>query len=88
MRMFSRGKPFMDVEAEGHIPDDDDISEMRTDAAYMRSNRHPIPVFSEMFLYPRLGKDDARFVLAIADEYSKVISILGADKVEEMLRAG
>jgi len=47
-----------------------------------------IPTFSEGFLYPRIGKDDARFVLGVAEEYEKIIEILGEGKVREILEGG
>lgn len=44
-----------------------------------------MPVFSEAFLYPHVGKSDARFILAVAEEYAHVINILGTTKVQEIL---
>lgn len=88
MRTFTPGEPFIDTQAEPWIPDDDTIAEMRDDIKQMAQDGHPIPVFSEMHLYPRLGKDDARFVLAIADEYTRLIEKLGREKVVELLGVG
>lgn len=45
-----------------------------------------MPVFSEEFLYPRMTKDDARFILGVAEEYEKLINILGEDKVKTILK--
>ncbi len=64
MRMFSKGKPFMNVLAEGS----------------------KYPVFSETFLYPKVGKTDARFILGVANEYSRLIEKLGTEKVKEILQ--
>lgn len=35
------------------------------------------PVFSEAFLYPKMTKGDARFILAIAEEYDALRQMLG-----------
>lgn len=43
-------------------------------------------VFSEQFLYPKMGKDDARFILAVADEYARLIELLGPEAVAALLR--
>ena len=32
-----------------------------------------------------VGKEDARFILAVADEYAKIIDILGPERVCELL---
>ena len=44
-----------------------------------------LPVFSETFLYERIGKSDARFVLAVVEEYEALIRILGTKKIVELL---
>ena len=44
-----------------------------------------LPVFCESFLYPRVGKGDARFILAVAREYETLIKLLGTEKIKEML---
>jgi len=43
------------------------------------------PTFSEAFLYPAVGKGDARFILGIADEYEHVIAALGPAAVIAIL---
>ena len=43
------------------------------------------PVFSETFLYKVMSKDDARFILAIANEYDKLIRVLTPDVVVKLL---
>jgi len=43
------------------------------------------PVFSEAFLYECMDKEDARFVLAVAEEYDEVIQKLGTPKVRRLL---
>ena len=47
-----------------------------------------MPVFSEEFLYPKMTKTDARFILGVAEEYEKIIDILGVDRIWEMLGRG
>jgi len=47
--------------------------------------REPCPVFSEGNLYPRMTKDDARFILAVAEEYDALIKKLGTERVKELL---
>jgi hypothetical protein len=80
MRM-RKGTPFIDTPAEAFIPPPEYLAEMREDL-----DRDGVyPVFSEGHLYPRLGKDDARFVLAVAEEYERLIAVLGPDKVKELL---
>lgn len=44
-----------------------------------------VPVFSEAFLYGKVGKSDARFILGVAEEYEKLIRILGVEKIKELL---
>lgn len=70
MRMFGKGTPFMDVEAE-FDPDEE--------AGYQP------PVFSERFLYGTVGKGDARFILGVAEEYERLIDVLGEDLVSTLL---
>lgn len=41
--------------------------------------------FSESFLYPRVGKEDARFVLAVAQEYGYLIDFLGPEAIKALL---
>lgn len=43
------------------------------------------PVFSEAFLYDIMFKEDARFVLAVANEYSLLIEALGEEEIEQLL---
>jgi len=71
MRAFKKGELFMDVEATT-VP-----------KSYPRST--PCPVFSEGNLYPRMTKDDARFILAVAEEYDALIKRLGTKRVKELL---
>jgi hypothetical protein len=80
MRM-RKGDPFMHVKASGDIPDDTMISEMKAD---MRRDGL-YPVFSEGHLYPRLGKEDARFVLGVVEEYDKLIEVLGVEAIKKLL---
>lgn len=68
-RAFRFGEPFADVDAEFASEDDGVVH----------------PVFSEAHLYPLLGKDDARFVLSVAGEYAKLITVLGVDEVKRLL---
>lgn len=44
-----------------------------------------LPVFCESFLYPRIGKADARFVLGVAQEYAYLISYLGTPAIKALL---
>lgn len=75
MRMFKKGEPFMDVRCEVPV-DDGDFGQW-----------HP-PVFSEAHLYNCMHKDDARFVLGVAEEYDHIIKVLGSDKVRQLLTQG
>ena len=84
VRAFKKGKPFNDVVASNHVPDDAALEGMLRDIH--SSERHHMPVFSEGYLYPRLGVEDSRFVLGVADEYSRIISELGSEQVAEILR--
>lgn len=43
------------------------------------------PTFSESFLYEKVGKGDARFILGVADEYEHVIEALGTPAVRAIL---
>jgi hypothetical protein len=43
------------------------------------------PTFSESFLYPRVGKEDARFILAVAQEYGYLIDFLGTPAIVALL---
>lgn len=70
MRM-DKGKPFLDVPADG-APDG------------YEGKRVP-PVFSEEFLYPTVGKGDARFILGIAEEYAHVVDALGPKAMRVLL---
>lgn len=75
MRAFERGKPFMDVEADCWDGDEEFKA------------TEEVPVFTEAYLYSICpSKGDARFILAIAEEYDKIIEILGP-KVERLLMA-
>ncbi len=44
-----------------------------------------LPTFSESFLYPRVGKEEARFILGVAEEYEHVIQALGARALRRIL---
>lgn len=81
MRAFKKGEPFMHVESEGYVPGPDELAEMEEHFQQTLE----VPTFSEAYLYPRVGKDDARFILGVADEYAKVIRVLGEEKVYEIL---
>lgn len=80
MRM-RKGTPFSDTKAEAFIPPPEYLAEMREDL----ERDGPYPVFSEGHLYTRLGKEDARFVLAVAEEYEHIIAVLGPAQVKELL---
>jgi hypothetical protein len=67
--MIARGESFTDVMAEDYAPDEDELH----------------PVFSEANLYGRMYKGDARFILSIAEEYERLIEVLGVEKVKELL---
>lgn len=67
MRMFQRGQSFSDVPAD--FPPEGKES--------LDADGNPPPTFSEAFLYPTVGKGDARFVLGVADEYEHLIKLLG-----------
>lgn len=43
------------------------------------------PTFSEAFLYDAVGKDEARFVLGVAEEYEHVIAALGPAAIRAIL---
>lgn len=73
MRMFKKAEPFMDVKAEHHP------------AAFSSPPASNPLVFSEEFLYPSVGTGDARFILGVAEEYSRVIEVLGTKLVKEIL---
>lgn len=79
MRAFSRGEHFLDIRAESFLPCCD--GEEKPD-----TKKHGMPpVFSEGFLYHVMSKDDARFVLAVGEEYANIVNLLGPDKVNELL---
>ena len=44
-----------------------------------------LPTFSEGFLYERVGKGDARFILGVAEEYEHIIQALGSRAVRCIL---
>lgn len=44
-----------------------------------------LPTFSEGFLYDRVGKYEARFILGVAEEYEHVIEALGTSSVRRIL---
>ena len=44
-----------------------------------------VPVFSESFLYSAVGKDEARFILGVAEEYDALIRLLGEKAIKELL---
>ena len=46
-----------------------------------------LPVFSEAFLYPAVGKGDARFILAVAEEYEALIRFFGEETMKRLLDA-
>lgn len=73
----------MKAKANPFVPDAQDIGWMERDLA----EHGPFPVFSEGHLYPRLGKEDARFVLAVVEEYEALIKKLGPDAVRELLES-
>lgn len=52
---------------------------------HVKAEAEDVPVFSERFLYERIGKDDARFVLGVAEEYAHVIEALGVSAVRAIL---
>ena len=54
----------------------------------VKAEGRDVLVFSEGFLYDCMYKDDARFVLAVAEEYERVILLLGIDRVRELLGKG
>lgn len=81
MRGSLRGQHFEDVEAEPFIPPPEYLREMRADL----ERDGVYPVFSEGHLYTRLGKEDARFVLSIAAEYTRLIELLGPRIVKRLL---
>lgn len=68
----SKGMPFDDVRAD--FPPKD----------WPQGKNEP-PVFSEAFLYPTVGKGDARFILGIAEEYEHIIRALGPRTVRLIL---
>jgi len=74
MRAFAKGELFMDVPCEQSFRT---VDGQKYDAE--------TPVFSEAFLYHTVGKDNARFILAVAEEYDIVIRALGTEKVKEIL---
>src|SRR3954469_20146529 len=74
MRM-DKGKPFTHIEAD-FIPEDEDAPD---------ETPRKIPTFSEAFLYPTVGKGDARFILGVADEYEHIIEALGPAAVKAIL---
>ena len=71
MRM-AKGKPFMDVKAD-FVPEE------------CRDEHTELPVFCESFLYPTVGKGDARFILGVAEEYAHIIEALGTKAVRRIL---
>jgi len=73
MRMMAKGARFMDVPAESS-PEDWEGPDTP-------------PVFSEAFLYDAVGKDDARFILGVAEEYDHLIKLLGTDLTKRLLEA-
>lgn len=79
---MAKGKPFRHVVEEAPLPD---LDEIRADSQRARDEDFEVRVFSEMFLYPRVGKGDARFILGIADEYEHVIEALGPKAVRAIL---
>lgn len=66
---YAKGQRFMHIRAE---------------SGGTKTKPNP-PVFSEDFLYKKVGKDDARFILGVAEEYETIIQRLGTDKVWEIL---
>lgn len=42
-----------------------------------------VPLFSEEFLYERIGKDDARTVLSVVEDYDHLIRALGPAAVRD-----
>lgn len=81
MRM-DKGKSFMHIEEEAPMPD---LDEIQADDERARKEGFKIRVFSEMFLYPRVGKGDARFILGVAEEYEHIIQALGPAAIRAIL---
>lgn len=67
---MDKGKPFMDVPAD-FTPEGEEGE---------------LPTFSEAFLYPTVGKGDARFILGVAEEYEHIIKALGSKAVIAILQ--
>jgi hypothetical protein len=86
VRILALGEPFLTVPSDDFVPGPDDVDEMLTDIRVSRGERRQIPTFSEAYLYPRVGKGDARFILAVVEEYAKLIDVLGTERVRELLR--
>lgn len=72
MRM-AKGRSFMQIEAD-YAPDG------------WEDRSSPPPVFSEAFLYPAIGKGDARFVLGVAEEYAHIQEALGPAATRAILQ--
>lgn len=72
-----KGQPFMDVEAD-FIPEESDGTPAYT-------GEGSLPTFSESFLYPTVGKGDARFILGVGEEYDHIIKALGSTTVQRIL---
>ncbi len=81
MRAFKKGEPFRHVKSGRWIPDAYCLQEMQDDL----TERPDMPTFSEGYLYPRVGKEDARFILAVADEYERLIKALGPQQIRRLL---
>lgn len=80
MRMF-KGKPFMDVSA-GWMPQEDDGQGGKRPCY---EGDGDLPVFSESFLYATVGKEDARFILGVAEEYAHIIEAMGTTAICRIL---
>jgi hypothetical protein len=87
VRMFEAGRPFMDIKPESmdHSVYEVAYGEEAQKGGWAEPGDGECPIFSERFLYPLIGKDDARFVLAVATEYDYLIRKYGTAKMREML---
>ena len=72
MRAFRKGEFFMGIGSEEYFTDAD-------------NKDSELPVFSEGFLYEKVGKDNARFILGVVEEYDAIIRFLGEEAVKAIL---
>ena len=73
MRSFKKGEPFIEVPVGYKFK------------CYGEEHPPETPVFSEAYLYSITDKDNARFILAVAEEYEFIIKALGQDNIKCML---